>query len=127
MALASVRTLAAAACVLVTLFTASTAYAQESSKSEESSRETKEEIKSILSDIESRQPPVAPPVAPPVTQPSEVPTVPERKRIAWQPFLCLGVALVLVGLGLVLFRVLAVKARERRIEDMAEAIRRSRL
>jgi hypothetical protein len=122
-----VRTLASAACVLVTLFTASTACAQERSKSEESSRETKEEIKSILSDIESRQPPVAPPVAPPVTQPSEVPTVPERKRVAWQPLLCLGVALVLVGLGLVVFRVLAVKARERRIEDMAEAIRRSRL
>ena len=39
----------------------------------------------------------------------------------------LGVALVLVGLGLVFFRVWAVKAREQRIEDMAEAIRRSRL
>ncbi len=123
MALASVRTLASAACVLVTLLTASTAFAQESSKSEESSRETKEEIKSILSDIESRQPPVAPPVI----QPSEVQTVPKGKRMAWQTFLCLGVALVLVGLGLVFFRVLAVKARERRIEDMAEAIRRSRL
>jgi hypothetical protein len=122
MAFASVRTLASAACVLVTLFTASTAFAQES-KSEESSRETKEEIKSILSDIESRQAPAAPPVI----QPSEVRTVSEGKRMAWQPFLCLGVALVLVGLGLVFFRVWAVKARERRIEDMAEAIRRSRL
>jgi hypothetical protein len=122
MALTGVRTLALAACVLVTLFTASTAFAQES-KSEESSRETKEEIKSILSDIESRQPPVAPPVI----QPSEVRPVSEGKRMAWQPFLCLGVALVLVGLGLVFFRVWAVKARERRIEDMAEAIRRSRL
>ena len=124
MALASVRTLASAACVLVTLFTASTAFAQESSKSEESSRETKEEIKSILSDIESRQPP---PVDPPVIPPSEVRPVSGGKRIAWQPFLCLGVALVLVGLGLVFFRVWAAKARERRIEDMAEAIRRSRL
>jgi hypothetical protein len=123
MALTGVRTLALAAWVLVTLFTASTAFAQESTKSEESSRETKEEIKSILSDIESRQAPAAPPVI----QPSEVRTVSEGKRMAWQPFLCLGVALVLVGLGLVFFRVWAVKARERRIEDMAEAIRRSRL
>jgi hypothetical protein len=123
MAFASVRTLASAACVLVTLITASTAFAQES-KSEESSRETKEEIKSILSDIESRQPP---PVDPPVIPPSQVRPVSEGKRIAWQPFLCLGVALVLVGLGLVFFRVWAAKARERRIEDMAEAIRRSRL
>jgi len=122
MALASVRTLAAAAFVVVTLSTVSTAFAQDSSKSEESSRETKEEIKSILSDIESRYPPVAPPAI----QPPEVRTAPEGGRMAWLPFLLVGLALVLGTLGFVSFRVLAVKARERRIEEMAEAIRRAR-
>ncbi|MGH7306897.1 MAG: hypothetical protein ACRELZ_26790 [Candidatus Rokuibacteriota bacterium] len=107
----------------MTLLTASAAFAQDSSKSEESARETKEEIKSILSDIESRYPPVAPPVV----QPPEVPAVSEGARVAWQPFLLFGVVLVLAGLGLVFFRVWAAKAQERRIEDMAEAIRRSRL
>ena len=123
MAPASVRTLAAAAFVVVALSTVSTAFAQESSKSEESSLETKEEIKSILSDIESRYPPVAPPVI----QPTEERTVSTGVRTAWQPLLLLGVALVLGMLGWVFFRVLAVKARERRIEEMAEAIRRARL
>ena len=123
MAPASVRTLAAAAFVVVALSTVSTTFAQESSKSEESSLETKEEIKSILSDIESRYPPVAPPVI----QPTEERTVSTGVRTAWQPLLLLGVALVLGMLGWVFFRVLAVKARERRIEEMAEAIRRARL
>jgi hypothetical protein len=123
MAPASVRTLAAAAFVVVALSTVSTTFAQESSKSEESSLETKEEIKSILSDIESRYPPVAPPVI----QPTEERTVSTGVRTAWRPLLLLGVALVLGMLGWVFFRVLAVKARERRIEEMAEAIRRARL
>ena len=123
MALASVRALASAACVVVTLFTAAPACAQESSKSEESARETKEEIKSILSDIESRHPQVTPPVI----QPAEIRTVSEGARVAWQPFLLLGVALVLGVLGLVFVKVWSAKARERRIDDMAEAIRRSRL
>ena len=47
--------------------------------------------------------------------------------MAWRPLLLVGVALVLGMLGFVFFRVLAVKARERRIEEMAEAIRRARL
>jgi CHASE3 domain sensor protein len=123
MAPASVRTFAAAAFVVVALSTVSTTFAQESSKSEESSLETKEEIKSILSDIERRYPPVAPPVI----QRTEERTVPTGVRIAWQPLLLLGVALVLGMLGWVFFRVLAVNARERRIEEMAEAIRRARL
>ena len=123
MAPASVRTLAAAAFVVVALSTVSTTFAQESSKSEESSRETKEEIKSILSDIERRYPPVAPPVI----QPTEERTVSTGVRIAWQPLLLLGVALVLGMVGWVFFRVSAVNARERRIEEMAEAIRRARL
>ena len=123
MAPASVRTLAAAAFVVVALSTVSTTFAQESSKSEESSLETKEEIKSILSDIESRYPPIAPPVI----QPTEERTVSTGVRTAWRPLLLLGVALVLGMLGWVFFRVLAVKARERRIEEMAEAIRRARL
>ena len=122
MAPASVRTLAAAAFVVVALSTVSTTFAQESRKSEESSQ-TKEEIKSILSDIESRYPPIAPPVI----QPTEERTVSTGVRTARQPLLLLGVALVLGMLGWVFFRVLAVKARERRIEEMAEAIRRARL
>ncbi|PYO16187.1 MAG: hypothetical protein DMD75_01820 [Candidatus Rokuibacteriota bacterium] len=123
MAPASVQALAAAAFVVVALSTVSTAFAQESSKSEESSRETKEEIKSILSDIENRYTPVAPPVI----QPPEARTVSAGARMAWRPLLLVGVALVLGMLGFVFFRVLAVKARERRIEEMAEAIRRARL
>lgn len=128
MALASVRTLAMAAFVVVTLFTMSTAFAQESSKSEESARETKEEIRSILSDIEKRHPSSAPAMM----QPPTVSTVSAGGRMTWQPFLPLGVVLVLGMLGLVAFRVLPVsptrrgKARERRIEEMAEALRRAR-
>ena len=98
MALGTVRTLATAAFVVVTLLTGSTAFAQESSKSEESSRETKEEIKSILSDIEKRHPPSAP-----VTiQPLEVRTVSAGRRMEWQPFLPLGVVLVLGTVGLII-------------------------
>ena len=128
MALDSVRTLATAAFVVVTLFTGSTASAQESSKSEESARETKEEIRTIISDIEKRHPSSAPAMI----QPPEVSTVSAGGRMTWRPFLPVGVALVLGMLGLVVFRVLPLsptrrgKARERRIEDMAEALRRAR-
>src|SRR5436853_7771680 len=90
MAPASVRALAAAAFVVVALSTVSTAFAQESSKAEESSRETKEEIKSILSDIEHRYAPVAPPVI----QPPEARTVSAGARMPWPPLLLVGVALV---------------------------------
>ena len=98
MALGTVRTLATAAFVVVTLLTGSTAFAQESSKSEESSRETKEEIRSILSDIEKRHPPSAPATI----QPLEVRTVSAGRRMEWQPFLPLGVVLVLGTVGLII-------------------------
>jgi len=110
MALGSARTLAAAAIVVVTLLTVSTAFAQESSKSEESSRETKEEIKSILSDIEKRHPPSAP--AP--IQPLEVRTVSAGARMTWQPFLALGVALMLGLVGLIVLKVWPTNPRTRR-------------
>ena len=110
MALGSARTLATAAFVVVTLLTVSTAFAQESSKSEESSRETKEEIKSILSDIERRNPPSAPATI----QPLEVRTVAAGRRIEWQPFLLLGVFLVLGTVGLIIFKVWPVSPRAKR-------------
>src|SRR5258705_4288314 len=81
MALGTLRTRATAVFGVVTLLTVSIAFAQESSKSEESSRETKEEIRSILSDIEKRQPPGAP--AP--IQPLEVRTVSAGRRMEWRP------------------------------------------
>ena len=102
MPLASVRALATTAFVVVTLSTGSTAFAQESSKSEESARETKEEIRSILSDIEKRHPSGAPAMI----QPPQVNTVSAGGRMTWRPFLPVGVALVLGMLGLVVFRVL---------------------
>ena len=98
MALGTLGTLATAAFVVVTLLTASPASAQESSKSEESSRETKEEIRSILSDIEKRHPPSAPATI----QPLEVRTVSAGRRMEWQPFLPLGVVLVLGTVGLII-------------------------
>ena len=98
MALGTIRTLATAAFVVVTLLTGSTAFAQESNKSEESSRETKEEIRSILSDIEKRHPPSAPATI----QPLEVRTVSAGRRMEWQSFLLLGVVLVLGTVGLII-------------------------
>jgi hypothetical protein len=110
MALGTVRTLATAAFVVVTLLTVSMAFAQESSKSEESSRETKEEIRSILSDIEKRHPPTAPATI----QPLEVRTVSAGSRMEWRPFLALGVALVLGMVGLIVLKVWPMSPRARR-------------
>jgi Na+/H+ antiporter NhaC len=104
----SVRTLATAAFVLVTLFTV--AFAQDSSKSEESARETKEEIRSILSDIEKRHPSSAPAMI----QPLEVRTVSAGVRMTWQPFLALGVALVLGMVGLIVIKVRSASPRAKR-------------
>jgi hypothetical protein len=110
MALASVRTLATVAFVVVTPFTVSAAFAQESSKSEESARETKEEIRSILSDIEKRHPPSTPALI----QPLEVRTVSAGGHMTWAPFVPLGAALVLGMVGLIAFRALRVRPRGRR-------------
>ena len=110
MAPASVRSLATAVFVLVTLFTVSTAFAQDSSKSEESARETKEEIRSILSDIEKRHPSSAPAMI----QPLEVRTVSAGVRMTWQPFLALGVALVLGMVGLIVIKVRSAGPRAKR-------------
>jgi len=96
-----------AAFLVVTLLTVSTAFAQESSKSEESARETKEEIRSILSDIEKRHPSDAPVII----QPPLVSTVSAGGRMPWWPFLLLGVTLALGILGLVVFRVLRRRAK----------------
>jgi hypothetical protein len=110
MALGTLRTLAAAAFVVVTLLTVSTAVAQESNKSEESSRETKEEIRSILSDIEKRQPRSAPAAI----QPLEVRAVSAARPMEWWPFLALGVVLVLGIVGLVVIKARPVRTRARR-------------
>jgi Flp pilus assembly protein TadB len=110
MALTSVRTLATAAFVVVTLLTVSTPFAQESSKSEESARETKEEIRSILSDIEKRRPSSAPAMI----QPFEVRTVSAGVRRTWQPFLALAVALALGMVGLIVLKARPVSPRAKR-------------
>jgi hypothetical protein len=120
MALGTLRTRATAVFVVVTLLTGSMAFAQESSKSEESSRETKEEIRSILSDIEKRQPSGAP--AP--IQPLEVRTVSAGRRVEWRPFVPLGIALVLGGVGFIVFKVWAVNPRARRRARRRRGVRR---
>jgi len=87
------------------LFTASTAFAQASNKSEEVSRETKQEIQSILSDIQKRGP--SPVVEPPalVVQAPAVPAAPVESRIAWQMWAAFSMVLVVFGaLELMVFK-----------------------